>query len=238
MNDRPFDRFIDLVSFDQKLHSLENKKNNLAFEIDSLKNQELLLISEQEELKNSIHFNQKEVDRQELEMKTLDHKEKEKRQQLDRLNDYKQYQAFKGEIEALQRQQSEQEKYILHAWSTLEAAQNNLAKKTIEYHNQFQTLHETIKNKAQELIEIENECASLVLQREDKEKNIPQEWLEKYTIMRARVANPVVQLVHNSCGACSQMLTSQEILRAGRGALLQCQKCYRLLYSHEIMASH
>jgi predicted nucleic acid-binding Zn-ribbon protein len=64
---------------------------------------------------------------------------------------------------------------------------------------------------------------------------MPAEWLEKYTIMRARVSDPVVAISHQSCSACSQMLTMQDMVRARHGALIQCQACYRLLYLPESM---
>lgn len=75
----------------------------------------------------------------------------------------------------------------------------------------------------------------LVEQRRQKEGLVPAEWLEKYEMMRSRVADPVVQVTQDSCGACYQLLTSQDLVRAKRGALIQCRKCFRLLYLPEIM---
>ena len=75
----------------------------------------------------------------------------------------------------------------------------------------------------------------LVEQRKQKEGLVPHEWLEKYEMMRSRVADPVVQVTQNSCGACYQMLTNQDLVRARHGALMQCKKCFRLLYIPESM---
>ncbi len=83
-----------------------------------------------------------------------------------------------------------------------------------------------------------DEIVNLSAQRVEKEANVPAEWLEKYTMMRARVSDPVVEIFHQSCGACSHLITQQEIIRAKRGALLQCQNCFRLLYAPEIMEKH
>jgi len=33
-------------------------------------------------------------------------------------------------------------------------------------------------------------------------------------MMRARVSDPVVEILHQSCGVCSQMITSQDFVRA------------------------
>jgi len=238
MNDHPFTRFIDLVSFDQQLQSLEHKKIQLNNEIDSLKAQETILVREQEDLSKTVIQCKKEVDTQELEMKTLDQKEREKKHQLDLLSEYKEYQSKKNEIEAVQRMQMEQEKYVLHAWAQLEAAQANAQKKTIDIAEQLHLIHEKIKDLGQNYSSVESECAQLLSQRSEKESNIPAEWLEKYSMMRARVSDPVIKIIQQSCSSCSQMLTHQELMRAQRGALVQCQKCYRLLYSADIMEKH
>ena len=171
----------------------------------------------------------KRVDEQELEMKSLDQKEKEKKQRLEHLADYKEYQAIKAEIEAIQRVQVDQEQFVLDAWNQLEHAQQALQKKTKEYEEQLLQLHEkeqVLQTKSAHLID---EISTLTAQREEKEVGVPAEWLEKYTMMRARVADPVVEIFHQSCSACSHIITQQEMIRAKRGALVQCQNCYRLI---------
>jgi predicted nucleic acid-binding Zn-ribbon protein len=238
MSDHPFLRFIDLVNFDQKLHSLENEKKAIAAQIVALKEQIKDYARDLDEMNQRIFQLKKKVDEQELEMKSLDHKEKEKKQQLDRLADYKEYQAIKVEIETVQHMQVEQEQHVLDAWNQLENAQNNLQKKTKEQEVQLQQLHENMQALEAKLAHLTDEIANLTAERVAKEADVPAEWLEKYTMMRARVPDPVVEIFHQSCGACSQMITQQEMIRARRGALIQCQNCYRLLYAPEIMEKH
>jgi predicted nucleic acid-binding Zn-ribbon protein len=238
MSDHPFLRFIDLVNFDQKIHSLENEKKVVSAEIDALKEQAKEYARDFDEMNQRIFQFKKKVDEQELEMKSLDHKEKEKKQQLDRLSDYKEYQAIKAEIETVQHMQMEQEQHVLDAWNQLENAQNSLQKKTKEHEAQLQQLHEKVQGLEAKFVQVSDEIATLVAERTKKEAHVPAEWLEKYTMMRARVPDPVVEIFHQSCGACSQMITQQEMIRARRGALLQCQNCFRLLYAPEIMEKH
>ena len=71
--------------------------------------------------------------------------------------------------------------------------------------------------------------------RPEKEKIVPEEWLEKYTIMKAQVSDPVVPITQETCSACFYALTNQDIICARRGRLLQCKGCYRLLYLLEAM---
>jgi hypothetical protein len=89
MSDHPFLRFIDLVNFDQKLHSLENEKNSNIAEINALKKQEEEQAHHLEDMNKRVFQAKKRVDEQELEMKVLDQKEKDKKKKLENLSDYK-----------------------------------------------------------------------------------------------------------------------------------------------------
>lgn len=238
MEQHPFVRFISLVNFDQKLQSLENEKITVEDQIAVLKKQENEAVLALEDARNRIFQLKKNVDEQELEMKVLDQKEKDKKKHLENLADYKDYHAIKLEVDHIQRLQVEQEKNVLAAWNQLENAQNNLEKKQGEHQSQVNDMHQSIKQLGEKSENLGNECAAMITQRVSIEEGVPSEWLEKYTLMRARVADPVVAIYHKSCGACSYLITMQDMARAQHGALVQCQKCYRLLYVPEIMEKH
>lgn len=170
-------------------------------------------------------------------MKTLDQQEKVKKGQLDSLSDYREYQAIKAEVESIQLAQVEQEKTVLEAWNQLENAQSDFKKKKQESVEQEEKLQHALNEMQQKQKELSMDFYKLVEQRKVKEGLVPVEWLEKYEMMRSRVADPVVQVTQDSCGACYQMLTSQDLVRARRGALIQCRKCFRLLYLPEIMGT-
>jgi len=95
MSDHPFLRFIDLVNFDQKLYSFENEQKNIVAEINAVKKQEEEYAHILEDMHKRVFQAKKKVDEQELEMKVLDQKEKEKKKKLENLSDYKEYQAIK-----------------------------------------------------------------------------------------------------------------------------------------------
>jgi predicted nucleic acid-binding Zn-ribbon protein len=238
MSDHPFLRFINLVNFDQKLQSLENEKITVEREIVALKKQEEEYAHDINDARNRIFQLKKNVDEQELEMKVLDQKEKDKKKHLEHLADYKDYQAIKSEMESIQRLQVEQETNVLAAWNQLENAELSLQKKTNEQVQLLETIHERMKEMGQKRADLDSTCAELIAQRTTIEENVPAEWLEKYIMMRARVADPVVAIFHQGCGVCSQMITSQDMVRARHGALVQCQTCFRLLYAPEIMEKH
>lgn len=236
MSDHPFLQFIELVNFDQKIQSLENQKIVVENEISVLKKQEDEYARGISDLDKRLFQLKKQVDEQEFEMKILDQKEKDKKNHFENLADYKDYQALKLEVDSIHRLQLEQEKKVLDAWNQLENMDHALQKKTKENVQQLEDLHMRMKELEEKYTQFDNECAGMIGQRLEMEEKVPAEWLEKYSMMRARVADPVVEIIHQSCGACSQMITAQDAVRARRGALLQCQNCYRLLYAPEIMA--
>jgi predicted nucleic acid-binding Zn-ribbon protein len=238
MSDHPFLRFIELVSFDQKIQSFEREKKAVDAEIIALSQQIENFVAEHDEAHKRIFQLKKRVDEQELEMKVLDQKEKDKKKRLEHLSDYKEYQAIKAEIEAIQRVQLEQEQAVLDAWSQVENAQQVLQKKTKEHEKGAQEMRQKKETLEQKSAQLNGEISAMVSQRAEQEANVPTEWLEKYTMMRARVADPVVEIFHQSCGVCSRMITTQEMMRAKKGALVQCQQCFRLLYAPEMMEKH
>jgi uncharacterized protein len=238
MSDHPFLRFIDLVNFDQKLQSLENEKKVISAEISALQEHKKQYAHDLEEGNKRVFQFKKRVDEQELEMKSLDQKEQEKKRKLEHLADYKEYQAIRAEIETVQRMQVEREQLVLDAWNQLEQAQVNVQKKTKEYAEQLQQLQHKEQELATKSAHLNDEVTSMIAERVQKEAAVPAEWLEKYTMMRARVSDPVVEIFHQSCGVCSRVITQQEMVRARHGALIQCQTCFRLLYAPEIMEKH
>lgn len=235
MSDRPFLRFIDLVTIDQKIHSLSQKITVVSASIDAVNKQRSEYAFFAEDMHNKIAQLRKNVDIQELEMKILDEKEKEKKKIFDTLSDYKEYQAVKAEIEAIQRLQVSQEKTVLEAWNQVEHTQQQLEKKKRENVDEVLALDEKLAELVREKEMFSQELAQIRSQRDAHIIGIPQEWLDKYSLMGQRVENPVVAIEHESCGGCYQQLIKQDIIRARRGALLQCKKCFRLLYSPESM---
>src|SRR5581483_3404441 len=230
MSDSPFLRFIELVNIDRKIHSLVQRQTSLDKSLDVNNKQRTdyaLLI---EELSKKVLQLKKNVDLQELEMKVLDEREREKKKMIDNLSDYKEYQAIKNEIEAIQRLQINHEKIVLEAWNQVEAAQELLKKKEQESIADMQKLDDDVAKLVQEKTFIDGELSDLRMQRDTHLVNIPKEWLEKYNIMGQRVDNPVVPIEQNSCSGCYQQLIAQDLVRARHGALLQCKKCFRLLY--------
>ncbi|MGB8367040.1 MAG: hypothetical protein WCD44_01660, partial [Candidatus Babeliales bacterium] len=223
MKKSPFQSFVNLVSFDQKIRSLLKKMEDVEYEISMLQSKEQKETQEVDADKKQVIVLRKSVDAKELELKELNQLESEKKQLLEKISNYKEYQSVKTEIESIQEAQLNQEQIVLAAWSELETAQKKLKKKETIHVQELVTIKKTIEEKEEEFAFLQKELSTYKQQRPEKEERVPKEWLEKYTVMKARISDPVVPIRQGACGACFFALTDQNIIRARKGALLQCK---------------
>ena len=100
----------------------------------------------------------------------------------------------------------------------------------LEKQSAVQALLDAKKSRIKEL---EKLLQSTQPERLTKEKQVPQEWMEKYSRMRNCVPNPVVPVVNGSCTACFYSIPHQDFLSVLDHHLIECKGCYRFLYSKE-----
>lgn len=233
MSETPFQTFIDLISFDQKIITNERSIVALKNEIADLQFKEKQITAKLEQAKLTAIKARKEVDKLELEMKTLDNTEREKKQRIENATDYKQYQSLKSEIDHLKSKQAEYEEILIGAWNQHEATQKEY-EATKQLHDQsIQELKQSITTKEQSIKNLEQELHLQRSERIEKEKLVPAEWIEKYVMMRTRVSDPVVPVINGNCSACVYGVTEDDLISLRRKKLLQCKSCFRLLYSQE-----
>jgi predicted nucleic acid-binding Zn-ribbon protein len=226
----PFNLFIDLISFDQKLlkneadiKKLEEETNVLKVEIEGLK----AALEQSKEIWSDL---QKIVSSKELRIKVLDQLEKEKKAKLDQVQNQKEYVSIKKEIEKIKQEQYETEPELIESWNKAETAKKEYEAKKINFDQKIQELENNIENKKNSINNLDKELSELKSERNKKEKDVPEDWITKYNIMRTRVTNPVVPVQGNSCSACFYHITSQDLIDLNHKKLLQCKRCYRFLY--------
>ncbi len=230
MNGTPFEQFIALVQVDQKINSLnaliasleKNNKDNRAQEATAQHALELV--------KNKLHDMKKEVDSQELEMKILDQQEADKKYKIDHVANHKEYQLLKNEIDKIKIDQHNLEEGLMTAWNQLENARKESDAAQKAFQEQSASIHEAIKKNQEKIESIKQDVQTIIEERVQKEKGLPQEWLEKYAIMRARVSDPVVPVLDGNCSACFYKISVQDMQSLKHRKLIQCKDCFRLLY--------
>lgn len=235
MSQHPFTAFIDLVSLDQTIRSLHESKKNLQTETEVLLVQKQNLVDRLEQFKRHVHDLKKQVHEHEFSINEVDAKEKKKKEQLETVQSNKEYQLLKKEIDRLKQEQHDTESVLMEIWNKLEVAQKELKEQETSYDSKIAELHDAISKKKDEVASLEKQLTESKSLRPEKESGIPQEWLEKYTHMRMRVEDPVVQVMRGSCGACFYTIPDHEIIRLKRKALVQCKGCFRLLYMKDAM---
>lgn len=233
MQETPFEQFIALVEVDQKINALNKSIKVLEQENAAQRHIDGSHQTALDKIKQKLHDERKEVDAKELEMKTLDSQEADKKKRLDTVANHKEYSSIKGEIDQLKKEQHILEDALIQAWNRLETAKKEVDVASAAYEQQHKKTLETIALNDQKISEIDTQVAALIDVRTEKEKTVPAEWLEKYAVMRARVPDPVVPVVDGNCSACFYKISAQDLQFLNRRKLVQCKDCFRLLYLPE-----
>jgi uncharacterized protein len=234
INDQMHKNFIDLVSFDQKVHAVEEELRLLRNSLSELDEQKLLLNKTLDEMKLHVYDLKKHVDSQELLMKSLDYQESEKKNRLESISSQKEYSAIKSEITKINEQQREAENELISAWDALELAQKKLNSHEVVVRNkldEFVQIKTTIEQKIEAtLLTLDD----LYTQRKVFRAAVPEELLDNYEHMRGLVSNAVVPVIQGSCSACFYAVPAQDLGALKRGKLLPCKSCYRILFLDEL----
>lgn len=235
MNNSPFSAFIDLIALDQAIRTTQKNIAQLKQETDLCIEQKKELTDRFDQFQKHVHNLRKEVDALELEMKALDQQERIKKKHLDHLKNVHEYQPLKKEIDHLKQAQHHAENNLMSIWNKLEIAQKELEEQQKQYTAKIDEINQLINEKSEQVKTLSQQLEKTKESRPQKEIGIPSEWLEKYSHMRLRVADPVVPVMRGGCSACFYTITDQELLRLKRKALVQCKGCFRLLYMQEAM---
>lgn len=230
MENLPIQTFILLVQLDQKINNLQKNIDDLHKADVEDKQHILLYMQSEEKIKQHKHDVKKDVDGYELEMKELDQKERARRAALDQTQTQREYQSLQQEIERLQKTQHDLEATLIQAWNTYENVSRDYEEKHADLQKNIALATARIDNRYEQIQKLQSEVDALELERPAYTQAIPEEWLEKYGAMRARVTNPVVMIQDDACGACFVNLRQQDLIDLRRRKLIQCKNCFRFLY--------
>ncbi|MBV8661335.1 MAG: hypothetical protein JO129_04290 [Candidatus Dependentiae bacterium] len=225
-----FQKFIDLVTFDQNLVKTERDiqksqeaQQSLLMDIQRLQDD----FSDIKIAKVQAH---KAVDDKELHMKVLDEKESELKRKLESISNQKEYKSLQKETLAINAERIENEQELVVLWNKLDGLEKTYEFKHKLYEEQAAKFHAEVEAIKNETARLHEQLKDLTAQRMEKQQNIPQEWLDMYVNMKGRVSNPVVPVVNDSCDACFYSITPRDLQLLRNNKLLQCRDCYRLLY--------
>ncbi len=231
VNESPLEKLIELVKFDQQILTLEHTLNFLETETVQFEQEITQMQHHLEVVKQHMRVTRKTVDEKELRMKELDQLEKDAKKRLDAVHGQREYESLMKQIKTIQKDQQDFEEELLDSWKQFELAQSQYNEKNLFVAAKLEELSKVLHEKAIKIEELKKEIEVQSKDRPLKEQGIPEELLVKYQVMRKRVKDPVVPVENASCSACFYPVLQQDLITIQRGALKQCQNCFRFLYN-------
>jgi len=230
MNNQKFQSFIDLVTFDQGFSDLEKKQGVIQQALVKM-NDQLLTFQKQLE-HNSLKKRdiKKQLDAQELQVKTLQEQEQHQVEVVEGVSSSKEYQAANKELQFLKHERNAQEQKMLQHLNKLETAEKEYASILQKAELEIADINVKITAEKDLMQGVEQQIDALKKDRSGKLNHVPQEWLDVYENMRGRVKDPVVMVSQDSCSACFSLISSRDLQALQHQELLQCKDCYRFLY--------
>jgi len=235
MADHPFAALLDLITFDDAIRQMHEQVTTLNADVAAIKQQQQEAVDKVETTRRKMIDAKKAVDELELKMKELAVAEQQKKERLDKADDHKVYRALRAEIETVQHSMQAGETALIAAVNAAEAAQKEFEAQKEGFGKLNVELETALKEAEAKIMTLTADVVESETVRKKKEEKVPEEWRERYAAMRMRVTDPVVPILEQECSACFQPVTSQDMIRLTRGALIQCQGCFRLLYLKEVM---
>ena len=225
-----FQKFIDLVTFDQNFVKIERDINKIQSEQFYVHEKIDRLDKDFADMKSAQVQARKVVDEKELYMKVLDEKEAEMKKKLVAISNQKEFKSLQKESLVVNEERMFHEQQLLLLWNKLELAQKNFDIFQKDYQERLQVLTSQKKSLEDQIVQLQKELQSLNDDRIQKQEHVPQEWLDMYVNMKGRVPNPVISVVNEACDACFYSITPRDLQMLRQNKLLQCRDCYRLLY--------
>ncbi len=229
----PFEQFISLVEVDQSINGFHAQIAAHEKKIAAWQQELQVQQSNVERVKARYDQNKKEVDAKELEMKSLDQQEADKKARLEQVANHKEYQSIKAEVDQLKKSQHALEDTLIGAWNQLEQSKKEWEAQAAVFGQRQQELQASSQQEKDAIDALKKQIEQFMSVRTEKEKQVPAEWLQKYAIMRTRVKDPVVPVLDGSCSACFYKISAQDMNDLKHRKLVQCKDCYRLLYMSE-----
>lgn len=233
MNEYPFQKFIELVAYDQELNKLEQEMNGVSEQLNRLQSNIAVLEKDLQAFKEARDEQKRIVDTKELEMNSLQAEQKAKETKLESITHPKEYQSLMTEITAIKQKQYNFEPELLAAWQQYENAMRLYEAKKKEIDAKIVALNQEYVTTEAKYVELQKKFDEYGQLRPAKTESIPQEWLDKYALMRKSVTNPVVPVAQESCSACFYPVNRQDLIRLQKRQLVPCKACFRFLYLKE-----
>jgi uncharacterized protein len=134
-----------------------------------------------------------------------------------------------GEVEHLKAALSEEEDAELQLLEEQERLQKESARVSADLEAARSRVLAAAPGLQQELQRLREDLAETETERELAWSQLPGDWQKAYARVRARISNPVAEVVRGQCQACHVSVTSNGMQVLRRAGLVVCDNCGRLL---------
>ena len=179
------------------------------------------------------HQLKKDIDVQERYLQELQVKEDSLKMKMNDLRSPKEYAACLKEVENLENMRSTQETIVLQLWETFPETE-------VKYHQEMKLIQQSIdavlvliKNLEYQISLQTAEIEKIDQNRKDSMLDMQGDWINLYSVMHRKVANPMVHVREQNCSGCSYAINPLDMQLLQHKKLLQCQNCYRILFYKE-----
>lgn len=179
------------------------------------------------------HQLKKDIDVQERYLQELQVKEDSLKLKMNDLRSPKEYAACLKEVENLENMRSTQETIVLQLWETFPETE-------VKYHQEMKLIQQSIdavlvliKNLEYQISLQTAEIEKIDQNRKDAMLDMQGDWINLYSVMHRKVANPMVHVREQNCSGCSYAINPLDMQLLQHKKLLQCQNCYRILFYKE-----
>lgn len=233
MNYSQVKSFLIFVEIDTEIDELESDK--ILVEKEIAKAEHLIenfqsQISNNNSLLNDLNKKQHSI---ELELKTANSKESEKKSKLERITNSREFFALNQELEDIVKKKNKLEIEYLNCWQEIETFEKEFDEVNKNLELTIASEKKEILNFKRRMASIENQLSEAVAKRAKAIPSVDPKLLDQYTSMKQSVKNPVVKVKRDSCGGCFYILSHQDQLSVDQHQLIRCKNCYRIIYNPE-----
>jgi predicted nucleic acid-binding Zn-ribbon protein len=234
MSHQSLKKFIDLITFDQQLISLQKKSQDTQKNI--VQHQEQIQQEKDKTVKAELKEQelQKQLGQQEVFLQELQNKEQNLLKSIEKVSGSREYDAGIRELEHIHVSQASEEQKLLQLHNKINNLKKEIALGLEQSQEQIVKLEQAIEQDKQNLELLNNELSVIDAARSEKVQGIAPDWLEMYEMMRGRVSDPVVALQQDSCSSCFYGLTPRDLQIVRQKGVIQCKDCYRILYEQSV----
>lgn len=233
MNYSQVKSFLVFVEIDTEINELESDKILVENEIAKAEN---LIEHSRSQISNNnsrITVLNKKQHSFELELKTINAQETDKKLKLERISNSREFFALNQELEDIIKKKTKLETEYLNGWQELETLEKEITEVNKNLELNIANEVKEIDNFKRRRLSIENQLRDLIARRDQAIKLVEPELLGQYTSMKQSTKNPVVKVKREGCGGCFYILSPQDLVSLEQHKLIRCKNCYRIVYNPE-----